>query len=724
MCVTVTTEPGQCENVIIGFQEKCPRRRLPSPPKSPSPKITPSKADQNKVKCKAFRQRMKEDHKLYEAFKKAEAARKRMSRAERTEEQKEKERLQSRQRSKAYRERKKAAPNEKSQIATRKDVKKQEERKERNRLAQQKCRMNMSRQKQVAERQRNTERMREFRVNKQPADVESVPNEISLQPKTLFTSPGSRRTATDSQSYKFTTCSLNHTDSPPAEVLNFTNSPPADLNHTDSPPAEVLNPTNSPPAEILNPAEALNPTDSPPGEVLNPTDSLPADVPNPTDSPFTTVLPLTTASKSSMIPCPSTARTTSTTVHQLSAESPTTVLSHTTVSEIEALVSLKSKRDKAILNAKYLIGAAAMKLKSSSNRVVSLNGISKRYLKNRPNLYANKESKVKLAVTSFFREHALHLPNQKCSGQKILDKPIKELYKLFKESHPGLEVSSSYFFKLRPKIIMSYMKTPLLQCLCEVCHNPRLKLECMNQNVADSVHFDSLSSLLDRTMCPKSGQFHKLQCIQRKCTLCKGHLESLIDEIRVGEEKTVSWKRWEKEQGPGSSLNLVKKTATLADLSEELRLELQMLPEHVFTYRWQTQQYSDLSRSLPNGWCLVTMDFAENYTCVQHQPQSAYYGYNQVTLHPVVLNYACSQCGAKVNESLVFVSDSLKHSSHFVDHVQGIIEQYLSAVSHIKKIVIFSDGCPGQYKSKVLFYYLAHRDTSFVDTVERCFFGA
>ena len=92
-------------------------------------------------------------------------------------------------------------------------------------------------------------------------------------------------------------------------------------------------------------------------------------------------------------------------------------------------------------------------------------------------------------------------------------------------------------------------------------------------------------------------------------------------------------------------------------------------------------------------------------------------------LLPVVMCYNCPSCVQHVSDNTVFFSDDLSHSAHFVNHVTEVVLDHLQAtLPSLQKIIIFSDGCSSQYKSKVPFFSLSEMGGEI--EVERCFFGS
>jgi hypothetical protein len=76
--------------------------------------------------------------------------------------------------------------------------------------------------------------------------------------------------------------------------------------------------------------------------------------------------------------------------------------------------------------------------------------------------------------------------------------------------------------------------------------------------------------------------------------------------------------------------------------------------------------------------------------------------FDQVTMHPTVAYYRCSECEDPMHESFVFISEDHEHDHHAVHHFTTLVnEQLLSRGLTIETQIQFSDGAPTQYKSKV-----------------------
>ena len=97
--------------------------------------------------------------------------------------------------------------------------------------------------------------------------------------------------------------------------------------------------------------------------------------------------------------------------------------------------------------------------------------------------------------------------------------------------------------------------------------------------------------------------------------------------------------------------------------------ELETFAAHLFNARWQHYQYQDVTSNVTDNSLVMTMDFAENFSCFyQDKAMSAHWTKNQVTIHPIVTFYACPEDQEVMKESFLFISSDLKHDSDAVQH--------------------------------------------------------
>ena len=126
----------------------------------------------------------------------------------------------------------------------------------------------------------------------------------------------------------------------------------------------------------------------------------------------------------------------------------------------------------------------------------------------------------------------LHVPDKKRVSKKtglptkILDRPIDQVWKQFRERNPDLRVCRSLFYRSRPSHIKSPTQAKYRGCLCDYCQNINLKLQIMDQHlqekgksekkITDHRHVAAL------TVCVKEDgrRYHNAKYIQRECTNC------------------------------------------------------------------------------------------------------------------------------------------------------------------------------------------------------------
>ena len=127
--------------------------------------------------------------------------------------------------------------------------------------------------------------------------------------------------------------------------------------------------------------------------------------------------------------------------------------------------------------------------------------------------------------------------------------------------------------------IMLSSSRAFLQCLCEACTNPMLKVGKLNHYLSAKIkHVDHL---VDETLC-KDQEFNR-QCSDRKCSSCgaeqvlgrwKGELQ---DKLRTG----VTWLRWQKTAQ--SRKTQAEKKGCLSEMLDEPREEMKNLALHLKT---------------------------------------------------------------------------------------------------------------------------------------------
>ena len=79
----------------------------------------------------------------------------------------------------------------------------------------------------------------------------------------------------------------------------------------------------------------------------------------------------------------------------------------------------------------------------------------------------------------------------------------------------------------------------------------------------------------------------------------------------------------------------------------------------------------------------MVIDFAKNYAHVsQNEPQSAHWDRRQTTMHPICINFRCTEdnCNELVTLEMVCFTEDLKHDSFAVKTFEDAAENYLRSI--------------------------------------------
>lgn len=166
---------------------------------------------------------------------------------------------------------------------------------------------------------------------------------------------------------------------------------------------------------------------------------------------------------------------------------------------------------------------------------------------------------------------------------------------------------------------MSYTKTPLRQCRCEICDNPMAKMKSINKALAEEKRLDiegGIDTVVSLTTCPTENKFARADCVDRKCANCGPRiLRQKLLEAAVGKEAClVQWEQCERVQTNNKvRLENVPKQTSLAEAVEDLCKEIMPLARHRFNARWQQAQYHTITTNPPESCAVVTYDFAGKF---------------------------------------------------------------------------------------------------------------
>ena len=271
--------------------------------------------------------------------------------------------------------------------------------------------------------------------------------------------------------------------------------------------------------------------------------------------------------------------------------------------------------------------------------------------------------------------------------KKILSSSLQETYRTFREQYPECSVSFSKFVSLRPKQVHTMSRNTFNNCLCEYCTNIELKVKAINFIIGCKGDLRNRYNASRKTLCPKEDRFtfYKRECVERNCSSCGIDMIYNISDLLKKKCSKLEWSKWENQtltiQGKKKTRKMLQLKKSSVDVFMiEFRNEINIFSAHLHNAAWQYEQFSMISKDVPDRWVVFCMDFAENYTCLyQDEAQSAHWSHNQVTLFSIVAYYRCPTCKMSMTESLVLITEDRHHDSHTVYTFVGKANDHLKS---------------------------------------------
>ena len=328
------------------------------------------------------------------------------------------------------------------------------------------------------------------------------------------------------------------------------------------------------------------------------------------------------------------------------------------------------------------------------------------------------------------------LPDIKYAGFRFMSMTIEEAYKIYlKKSVSTRKVASKTFAGLKPKYIKTMQQTPIRGSRCERCSNlgmirktlVGLGIQGIPLNHSASIEKMWCAFRLERTdgMDIRNERMRdelpKRSCVSGTCTECgvvKYQVEVLqLNRERIRELEKVKWEQWGKIYSTTKAGKKISRPALLnytGSCSKLLSLYFKQLKEistHQFNKVWQLRNFNLAMKHLQPGQVLIVQDFQQNlllYT--QDETKSMHWDHPQITIHPTTVFYRCPKDGCLkiVKEDLIHISPDKDHDKHAVFQFFNSTLQHIKDKGiQIKELIIFTDNCSNQYKSKFTFYFLS-----------------
>ena len=346
---------------------------------------------------------------------------------------------------------------------------------------------------------------------------------------------------------------------------------------------------------------------------------------------------------------------------------------------------------------------------------------------------------VKNLITDFFLSSEISRENpgkryvMQVDGNKVqrhcMTVTLKEAFTLFKQKHPAVKVGFTMFRTCKPIQVYKVSETSRRTCLCMKCCNCALKAEAIKKLLAISGDdYASLPSSKDAfaslTFCSEPSS----QCLNRTCKKCTSKaIRKTFENLEENTKEEIEWAKWEyvnvqKDGKVKRVVSCVPKKTKFGVLLDDLELELDSYPAHIFRAKWQQMQMQKCLESLSEVEAMMVMDFAENYSCrYKDEIATAFFDQVQITIHPMMLYYR--RDGILLKHALIGISDETRHDSFVVRMFENAAFEVLcKKVPNIKRVHQWSDGCGVQYKAKTAFAIISQRATDGTIQVRRNYF--
>ena len=287
---------------------------------------------------------------------------------------------------------------------------------------------------------------------------------------------------------------------------------------------------------------------------------------------------------------------------------------------------------------------------------------------------------------------------------------MKEVHAKYLNENKQETVSSSTFV-CKP--------VPIEYCMCGYCMNVRNKLLTLEHSKKTSPKAVNEYDILEMILCPKSSsqRFFSIDRIEGRCKKCSNYLETLEDIYKeIPNDKELTWNKWERVDG---KMLLVSCTGTKKELLNELvhanlknPAQGTTFTKHIHTAQEQ-EQFSLVKENLPHKWVIQVMDFAKNRgVSYQEEVKAAFFSNSQITIHPIVNYYRKRDKPGIVKNSCIILSEDVNQDFHAVNFYKSLVDKHIESQlgAALEKMVVYSDGCSSQYKSKGPFADLSLAD--------------
>ena len=186
--------------------------------------------------------------------------------------------------------------------------------------------------------------------------------------------------------------------------------------------------------------------------------------------------------------------------------------------------------------------------------------------------------------------------------------------------------------------------------------------------------------------------------------------DSLSDSSCDSEDekcKTVTYSKWGKEDGNVSKMQI---TVDLEDANDLWKQAIPKLKSHIYRKRKQVMALESAKRNLSRDEILIHCDFSQSYkNNEQDEIQSAYFGYESFSLFTSCVYYKDKDDELKTMPITVTTEGNEHSRQTSFSCLQKVIEHVQERLGvSLSNIIIWSDGCCSQFRSRFVAYFLAN----------------
>lgn len=264
-----------------------------------------------------------------------------------------------------------------------------------------------------------------------------------------------------------------------------------------------------------------------------------------------------------------------------------------------------------------------------------------------------------------------------------------EFKKNFPQVLPQVKIQKTKFFALKPSHIQCVSELKQIGCLCKVCENMKLYFVAMKAEMSEQI-----GSIHDFINCFKCFSEDEILCENGSCELCIGNAQVLLYEMFEEENLglDVELLQWTQD---GHRMKLKSGDVTIIECVERFLSQLKEYKQHIYVKRTQSQLFKRAILNSSGETIVIEVDFSENFKCVSQKIQSAHFHQQAVAIFTV-----CIWSGEE-KFSKVFITDDTSQNKFCVYTFLDLIIKDIKAFSPIvKKVLIFPDGCAGQFRTR------------------------